>query len=341
MDNGGHIHIVWLRETTPSFNRVLYRQYVPGEGWSENTRLSRTGTANSHPVLLEQDGNLHVVWKQSDGDGSYICYRGYTPVAGWDSVQTTVHTAYACQSPCVAADLWGNVHVTWCEWISDYEQEIAYRRWTPGAGWDPDVFYVTENDSMASEQPSIACDGPGNVHVVWHDLKQGGWHIWERVFSPDSGWHDPAEIVGGSWTAKDPHLTDDVYGNLHLAWSDARDLCCDVYYMKYCTQSSSVDQDEIYAGKVPDLAVAALPNPFKGRTVVSYWLPYSAHARVTIYDVAGRAVAMLADDHAPAGYQTVTWNGEDSSGGRAAAGVYFLELRTNADRAVTRLVLLR
>ena len=49
----------------------------------------------------------------------------------------------------------------------------------------------------------------------------------------------------------------------------------------------------IAEGKTPtptSLATSALPNPFRGNTVISYSLPRAGNVSVTVYDVTGRPV---------------------------------------------------
>lgn len=87
-------------------------------------------------------------------------------------------------------------------------------------------------------------------------------------------------------------------------------------------------------------AVAApSPNPSGGTTRLMYALPQAAHVRATIYDVAGRRVAELADDDIAAGEHELQWTGRDRAGRPAAPGLYFFRLEAGG-QAVTRKVLL-
>ena len=43
------------------------------------------------------------------------------------------------------------------------------------------------------------------------------------------------------------------------------------------------------------------PNPFNPKTTIQFELPNTQHARVAIYDVAGRLVRLLLDESRPAG----------------------------------------
>jgi len=49
---------------------------------------------------------------------------------------------------------------------------------------------------------------------------------------------------------------------------------------------------------------------------------------LTIHDIRGRQVGLLADGHYAAGTHTVTWDGTDSARQELQPGVYFIRLRT-------------
>jgi spore coat protein A len=70
----------------------------------------------------------------------------------------------------------------------------------------------------------------------------------------------------------------------------------------------------------------AVPNPLNPRTRLGYELPSAAHARIDVYDVAGRRVATLLDSPRPAGPGSVTWDGSSDHGVQVGAGVYVYQL---------------
>lgn len=85
-----------------------------------------------------------------------------------------------------------------------------------------------------------------------------------------------------------------------------------------------------------DLRVLSISG---GRFEAELALPAAAHARVDLFDVAGRRVAALLDERVAAGRRRLTWPGADAP--RPAAGLYFLTLQSDADRVVRRVVLAR
>ena len=86
-------------------------------------------------------------------------------------------------------------------------------------------------------------------------------------------------------------------------------------------------------GATVGLALApAAPNPTSGASRLAWSLPREARARLAVYDVSGREVAVLAEGVYGAGAHSVRW---DAAG--AAPGVYLLALETEGQRLTRRL----
>lgn len=83
------------------------------------------------------------------------------------------------------------------------------------------------------------------------------------------------------------------------------------------------------------------PNPFNPVTTIQYDLPEETTVQLTLYDILGHEVATLVDDRQLAGYHTVTWDGRDRSGDKAATGVYIYQLKTDGFVETKKLILLR
>jgi len=90
-----------------------------------------------------------------------------------------------------------------------------------------------------------------------------------------------------------------------------------------------------------DLALKAYPNPFNPKTTLQLTIPEAGRWRLDLYDAAGRRVRTLLDESLSVGIREVSWDGRDSTGRGAAAGVYFAVAQGSAGRQTTRLVLVR
>jgi hypothetical protein len=89
------------------------------------------------------------------------------------------------------------------------------------------------------------------------------------------------------------------------------------------------------------IALAAAPNPFRSAISCSYTLPSAGEAEVTVHDVQGRRLATLWVGAQAAGPHVVRWDGRDSHGVAAPAGVYLLRVRAGEDAATTNVLLVR
>jgi hypothetical protein len=65
--------------------------------------------------------------------------------------------------------------------------------------------------------------------------------------------------------------------------------------------------------------VSTYPNPFNSRTTVEVALPSTAKLFVSVYDIIGREVSVLADRNYSAGYHSFSFNGTD-----LPSGIYFI-----------------
>ena len=83
------------------------------------------------------------------------------------------------------------------------------------------------------------------------------------------------------------------------------------------------------------------PNPFNPVTKILYSLPEAANVKITVYNVLGRKVMTLCNDHQAAGTHKLFWNGKSSDGIDVSSGLYFYRIEANDFVDVKKMVLLR
>ena len=94
-------------------------------------------------------------------------------------------------------------------------------------------------------------------------------------------------------------------------------------------------------GVAPPLSVRllpAFPNPFTAGVTIPLRLSRAVPVRVEVFDLSGRRVRVLANGLLPAGEQILGWDGEDSAGRPAPAGIYFYRLAAAGRLQVRKLV---
>jgi hypothetical protein len=81
------------------------------------------------------------------------------------------------------------------------------------------------------------------------------------------------------------------------------------------------------------------PNPFNPGTQMEYSLPEAGYMELTVFNVLGQKVAVIAGGYQAAGSHTAVWDGTDESGAAVTSGVYFYRL-TQGDLSETRKMVL-
>jgi hypothetical protein len=78
------------------------------------------------------------------------------------------------------------------------------------------------------------------------------------------------------------------------------------------------------------------PNPFNPMTMIKYDLPQAVTVKLQIFDLTGRLVQTLVNEHKPAGHYSAVWNAQNVS-----SGIYFIRLSAGDFTAVKKCVKLK
>jgi hypothetical protein len=88
----------------------------------------------------------------------------------------------------------------------------------------------------------------------------------------------------------------------------------------------------------PDIPLMSVPEA--GGVLLSFAMPMSSRATLSIYDAQGRRVRRILDEDLRSGNYRIRWDGLDDRSQRTGAGIYFGKLQVGEKTAVARLVLL-
>ena len=107
--------------------------------------------------------------------------------------------------------------------------------------------------------------------------------------------------------------------------------------------SPSVISVEDVAGSCPSSFNLAqnYPNPFNPVSTIRYDLPKAADVTLVVYDLIGREVTRLVDNHLQSGYHQVQWDGRDRRGLKIASGIYIARLVTPQYSKSIKMLLLK
>lgn len=119
------------------------------------------------------------------------------------------------------------------------------------------------------------------------------------------------------------------------------------YQIEFAIQTS--DQDFVTAKSLVDLVAIPsefklhhnYPNPFNAGTNIKYDLPVNSDVRISIFDLRGRLVTELVNEHKTAGYHHVFWNGLDARGVPGGTGLYFARIQAGEYTKVIKMMVLK
>ena len=136
-------------------------------------------------IAIDGDGNIHILWMDggaTEYEKSYIYHRVYSPESGiWSNIDTISDTLGDCWIGGAVSDIYGNIHVVWLEYKSD-GSHTYYRELYSGGYWS-DIVELT--DTQDADQPVIAADSMGGVHVMWNSYHgylykyKGSGGVWQ------------------------------------------------------------------------------------------------------------------------------------------------------------------
>ena len=83
------------------------------------------------------------------------------------------------------------------------------------------------------------------------------------------------------------------------------------------------------------------PNPFNSQTTIRFAIGRSGKVQLVVRDLLGRVVSTLTHAYLEADIYSEKWDGKDANGLDIASGVYLYELRTESERMIRKLMILR
>jgi len=87
--------------------------------------------------------------------------------------------------------------------------------------------------------------------------------------------------------------------------------------------------------------IHAYPNPFSTQTTIRFTLNQPVQVSLKVYDMTGRLIKTLVNEHKTPGEHSLTWDGTDKQGNAMPAGTYFYRMETAHFRKAKSMILLR
>ena len=83
------------------------------------------------------------------------------------------------------------------------------------------------------------------------------------------------------------------------------------------------------------------PTPFNAEVTIPFTIAAAAPVRLTVYNLMGQSIRVLADGWTEAGLHQVRWDGRTEAGAEAASGVYWAVLQAGEAVQTAKLALIR
>ncbi len=273
-----------------------------------------TTIATGATAVALEDGYLHV---SAGSAGVMSFHQAASPAA---PVQlASFNTTHDAQGLCASAT--GSSHYVY---VADYSGIVALRfdtdtpvavssfalAWT-GAGVAVD--WLLGEPAAAEDLRLVAAPAAGGAEAEIEIAPQGaGGQAWQGFDGRD------ALAAGGEWRYT-------LYGREPGAdWELLR--------------SETI---QLEGAPLATVVLRAFPNPFNPSTRLDFVLPAASAARLAVFDVAGRRLAVLHEGPLAAGPAVFEWDGRDGEGRPVASGVYLARLELAGEARQVKLVMLR
>ncbi len=209
------------------------------------------------------------------------------------------------------------------------------------------IWTRTYHDPTAEEQGAFGCavDDSGSLYVAGYRRSAGGDDmlvlkcdtdgdtLWSFVYDGPAGGDDLARGC-----AVDP------FGYLYVTGSSSVGRHYDMVTLKLNTKYLGIGGRDLPTPPAPVAFGVARPWPnpaASGGINLRYTLPVTAMTSVSVYNAAGQLVRTLWRGEQPAGPHLLRWDGRTADNRRAAAGVYFINVRSGDRAGPQKLILVR
>jgi hypothetical protein len=291
-------------------------------------------------IFVDNNENIYCIWndgrrdtttdiyiaKSTDNGASFGANIAVNDISGSsDKIRTAPNIAVSGS----------NVYVAWRQ-EDDNEgsnRKILFAKSTDGGA---SFGAATEIASGGWGSPSLALDPNGAIYIAYPNVAGTENGIF-CTKSNDQGNTFPvtAFINSVNANAKDPSIFVDANDILYSVWTDNRSGTEGVYFSKGTITITNIGEK---SGVIPTHyeLLQNYPNPFNPSTVIRYTLPVSGNISLKLFDVLGKEVAVLVNEHKAAGVYELEFNGAG-----LASGIYYYQITAGNYFATKKIALIK
>jgi hypothetical protein len=247
------------------------------------------------------------------------------------TTETSINANYYCS---LDIDDSGNILIVWSGDVNS-EWNVFYR-WYDSLGSPlTDILSITDNSHEVNSFSEVDCfvSDNGKSIIEWENVENGKKCIYAQRFNNDrSPLGKPFRVTSRN-SLNDQIVPRVLLNNdrIYTFWQGSGASWANV--LDFYDPESSVDNNAL---PLIFFLSQNYPNPFNPSTALSYQLSSDSEVKLTIYDISGRKVAALINDHVSAGSYETVW---DAAG--FPSGIYFARLSCGEKSVSTKMVLLK
>jgi subtilisin-like proprotein convertase family protein len=199
--------------------------------------------------------------------------------------------------------------------------------------WCLNIEYGGVQPVMLSNS-SVVADADG-VHLSW-ELSLTEENIYFNILRSPAGENNFSELdITPEVSTPLSYLASDTSAEPGVSYNYQVNFSLD--------DNSSVlfTSEAIMVPTMPNALHRNVPNPFNPSTKITYDLSQPSMVKLTIYDIAGRVVCNLVNEHVGAGRHDVIWAGKNNKGEPVTSGVYFYLVEAGGFRQSKRMMLVK
>jgi hypothetical protein len=317
-DQGGFVLVSWdasYLDVEPVYGVSEYRVFRSAAGSFATAAAPRRAVTEDSDVAVREGALLARAGAAGTVYWEYMGRQAANAFAGYSQVVATTSDSLGSSNP-----------RTWFMLEARADTLISSARWSSS----PDSGYSVDNLPPVAPGPFTGQYAAGTANLHWSRNTEAdltGYRLYRGTSAaftpgpanllaalPDTGYADAA---GAPYVYKLTAL--DVHGNESQ--------------LATLTPSGALGVDDA----VPLVLALALPgpNPARGASTLRYTLSRAGHVRLSVFDAAGRRVAVLRDGELPAGGHAESFTLRDEAGRELASGLYLLRLEAEG-RVLTR-----
>jgi immune inhibitor A len=200
------------------------------------------------------------------------------------------------------------------------------------------VFYPASGDTVGQSE---------NINVIWRSSAAGGISCDSLYFSSNNGgnWsligHSNSGDTDLAWTV--PAVSSDQCLIKVVSLTNAGSKAANLGQKFTIGPAAGVSGgNQTGSASLKFRLLPAYPNPSSGgKITISFELPVSANACLTIFNIAGQTIKSLPMKNLSSGRHQVVWDGRDAEGNQVANGVYHYQLGSSAGKLTDRIVIVK